>query len=96
MKKSLAKLTFTPIPGVQPGVMPKTGVPFWTATLDCSPNDWSIRCLPTQDAQPDNTIEAEIDFLMENADYLLKKGAKFKLFGGSTGYEWSVEVIREL
>ena len=72
-----------------------TGKEWWTCTLDIQPNDWSVRVTYTEPIQLDGTAKAELDFLMPAAEHLLKKGTKFKLFGGYQ-LECDVEVLEEL
>lgn len=93
MKKALAKLSFTPL---EDGKLKIPSVPVWyNTTWGVEPNNWSIRVSRQGDIQPDNTMIAEIDFLVEGANYLLKQGTTFKL--RSLGVcNCQVEIIKEL
>lgn len=93
MKKSLAKLTFTP--GEEGKLKIPTAPAWYSITCDCQPNDWSIRIMPMGDPSPDNTVMAEIDFLMEAAEYLLKHGTKFTIHGFKS-FRCQVEIVKEL
>lgn len=96
MKRSLAKLSFKPVEGNESKFKVPSGPTYYSTTWECTPNDWSIRIQFIEKVRPDNTVMAEIDFLMEGAAYLLVPGTKFKLFGGSTQFNCIVEVIKEL
>jgi hypothetical protein len=95
MKKSLAKITFKPVEGSEDKFKVPTGPQWFSCTSGCSPNDWSIRIQYTSKLK-NNVVQAEIDFLMPTADYLLKKGVTFNLFGGLGQFDAIVEVIEEL
>lgn len=96
MKKSLAKLTFS-MTKKAAMVLPTggDGGPWWTATWGVQPNDWSIRVKYTEPIQLDGTVKAELDFMMLEAEHLLKKGTKFNLFCGHQ-LECEVEILEEL
>jgi len=96
MKKSLAKLSFKPVAGSEDKFKIPPGPTWFTPTWGCEPNDWSVRIQFIENPRSDNTIMAEIDFLMEGAAYLLVPGTKFKLFGGFTQFECTVEIIKAL
>jgi hypothetical protein len=93
MKKSLAKLTFTPHESGKLKI--PTASTWYSITCDCQPNDWSIRIIPMGDPTPDNTVMAEIDFLMDAADYLLKCGTKFNIHGYNS-FNCQIEIVKEL
>jgi hypothetical protein len=93
MKKSLAKLAFSQ---TEKGIMKlPTGKEWFTCTIGVQPTDWSVRIRYTEPIQLDGTVKAELDFMMPDAEYLLKKGTKFRLFGGYQ-LECDVEVLEEL
>lgn len=95
MKKSLAKINFKPIEGSEDKFKIPKGPTWYSCTNGCSPNDWSIRITYTSKVK-NNSVEAEIDFLMPTADYLLKPGVIFKLFQGCDQFDATVEVLQEL
>jgi hypothetical protein len=92
-KKSIAKLIFS---ATEKGILklPSNRGPWFCCTQDCEPNDWTVRVIPIQDIQPDNTVLSEIDFLMESANYLLVSGTKFAIRGFDS-FRCQVEVIKE-
>jgi hypothetical protein len=96
MKKSLAQLNFTSIDGNKLSEQVKSGAIWRTITKNCDPNNWSLQIVFIEDPQKDNTIMAEISFLMPDAEYLLKTGTKFKLFEAFTNHKWEVKIIKEL
>jgi hypothetical protein len=95
MKKSLAKITFKAVEGNEDKFKIPKGPMWYSCTSGCSPNDWSIRIQYTGKIK-NNVVQAEIDFLMPTADYLLKPGAVFKLFQGCDQFDATVEVIEEI
>jgi hypothetical protein len=94
MEKLLTKLSFKPVEGSE-SKFKIPSVPVWyTCTLEVEPNDWSVRVKFVEDVKSDNTVMAEIDFLVkEKTGYLMVPGTKFKLFGGFTAFDCMVEVI---
>lgn len=93
MKKSLAKLIFFQ---TEKGIMKlPVDKEWWTCTCGLQPNDWSVRVTYTGPIELDGTAKAELDFLMPAAEYLLKKGTRFRLFGGYQ-LECDVEILEEL
>lgn len=95
MKRSLAKITFKPVEGSEDKFKIPKGPTWYSCTQGCSPNDWSIRIQFVEEIKK-NAAKAEIDFLMPAADYLLKPGVTFKLFGGFSQFDAEVEVIQEI
>lgn len=90
-KSAKALLTFSPEKDGSYRI-PQTQA-WYSVTHGENPNDFSIRIQRVGDINSDHTMVAEIDFLIDTADYLLKPGAKFKLGPNSNCL---VEVIGEI
>jgi hypothetical protein len=71
MRKSLAKIYFDS----KPCDRDLLKMEWLTVTIDQKkPNNWSIRIIFVEELQADNSVLAKIDFLMEDANYLLASG----------------------
>jgi hypothetical protein len=70
MRKSLAKIYFDS----KPCDRDLLKMEWLTATIDQKPNNLSIRIIFVEELQADNSVLAKIDFLMEDANYLLASG----------------------
>ena len=94
MKKSLARLSF--FVSQENSLKIPHGPVWYSTTMGCLPNDWSVCIKYTTAIQSDNTVIAEVDFMMPAADYLLEPGAKFQLFGCCGKFECQVEVLSRI
>lgn len=77
MSSAICKVSFKDFSNIKMKV--ENRKEWFAITQDIEPNDWSVRVIFLEDVREDFTVQAEIDFLMPAADYLLNPGTKFKL-----------------
>lgn len=80
MKRSLVKLKFSNIDTCLNNLVAK-GKEWRTITYNLEPNNWSIRFIFLQEIQDDDTVLAELMFLVPEAEYLHKPDTEFDVFG---------------
>lgn len=92
--KAIVKLKFSQGSGI---FRIPTAHTWWTATIDQadqSGSDWS--CQIVRQGEIDNNVMiAQCRFLSDQADYLLKPGTKFELFGCSQ-FKCEAEILSKI